>query len=141
MSIAVGGAWGGRNQSCRIVQYCSTDLFRGHWLRGIWEFRRTGHRLARLTSLGGETLKLAHQQIQITIMRGKHLLSRPSDFFDDRVFIGHGRSSFNCCGVQITGELYPAAMQISAIALCLVAFARWRQFHVKRYLPGPAIHG
>src|SRR5436309_1531219 len=51
-------------------------------------------------------------------------------FIDNRV--RHGFASKSSSGVQMIGALTPLAAQTASITGRIVAFARWRQFHVNK---------
>jgi hypothetical protein len=53
-----------------------------------------------------------------------------SNFGHNRVVI-HGRT-INCSGVTIRGALHPKVSQARSILSVNAAFAKWRQFQVKR---------
>lgn len=48
------------------------------------------------------------------------------------IWLDHGQSSNSSSGVQITGASKPDAAQTSVMRFLIVAFAMWRQFHVRR---------
>jgi hypothetical protein len=77
---------------------------------------------ARICKVGGH----------IAAVLGEHLLANLAYLFNNRIIFNHQRNSRNSIGVQMIGGSTLLSRQAFSIFPRKVAFAKWRQFHVKR---------